>query len=222
MDLLAGLSAEDRRQVLAAGRHRRFAAGEVLFHQGDPADSFFLVERGRVAVRASTPMGESVTLVVIGRGEVVGELALLEDGGRRSATVAALELTEVWSFQREVFHELRRTCPGANEFLLRTLAADVRRLSGLLLDALYLPVRTRVLRRLADLETQYRTGTPPTAIPLTQDRVASLAGASRVAVNQVLRAAAADGIVELRRGKIIILDPDALRRAGRSADVGDR
>ncbi len=215
MDLLASLSAEDHRRVLASAARRRFAAREVLFHEGDPGDTFLLIDTGRVAVRASTPMGEVVTMVVLGAGDTIGELALLDDGGRRTATVVALEPTEVWSFQRETFHALRHACAGADDFLLATLAADVRRLSALLLEALYLPVEARVLRRLVDLERVYREPGRQTQLPLTQDDVASLAGASRATVNRVLRAAEAAGIVRLQRGRITIIDPAALARKAR-------
>jgi CRP/FNR family transcriptional regulator, cyclic AMP receptor protein len=210
--LLSDMSEQDRREVLDSGRVRRFAAREVVFHEGDPADTFLLIEAGRLAVRAVSPAGDTVTFGVFGPGEVVGELALIDDGGRRSATVVALEATEVRSFTAATFHRLRRTNSGADAFVLRTLAADVRRLSGLLLDALYLPVETRVLRRLADLEPRYRRGTTgPTAVPLTQDELASLAGASRATVNRVLRGAETDGLVELRRGRVLIVDPAGLR-----------
>ncbi len=214
MGLLSGMSEQDRREVLDSGRVRRFGAREVVFHEGDPADTFLLIEAGRLAVRAVSPAGDVVTFGVFGPGEVVGELALIEEGGRRSATVVALEAAEVRSFSATTFHRLRRTNAGADAFVLRTLADDVRRLSGLLLDALYLPVETRVLRRLADLEPRYRRTAGPTAVPLTQDELASLAGASRATVNRVLRGAEEEGLVELRRGRILIVDPGGLRDRG--------
>ena len=225
VELLSGMSPEDRRQVLASGRRRRFAAREVVFHEGDPADTFLLIADGRLAVRAVTPAGDTVTFGVFGPGEVIGELALLEVGARRSATVVALEATDVWSFPAATFHRLRKTNAGADAFVLKTLATDVRRLSGLLLEALHLPVETRILRRLADLELRYRPGggaapapsatTPgPTEVPLTQDEIGSLAGASRATVNRVLRAAEADGVVALRRGRVVVLNPRELKRRG--------
>ena len=210
--LLAGLSADERSQVLAGGRARRFAAREVLFHEGDPGDTFHLLMAGRVAVRVHTPMGDVATLAVLGAGDVVGELAVLNPTGRRTATVVALERTETLAFQHEVLDRLRRTCPAADRFLLETMATAIRRTSAMLLDALYVPSDRRVLRRLVDLEDRYRGPGPTTEIPLTQEEVATLAGASRATVNQVLRAAQADGYVRLRRGRIAILDGVALRR----------
>ena len=137
---------------------------------------------------------------------------MLNPTGRRTATVVALERTETLAFQYEVLDRLRRTCPAADRFLLETMATAIRRTSATLLDALYVPSDQRVLRRLADLEDQYRGPGPTTEIPLTQEEVATLAGASRATVNQVLRGAQADGYVRLRRRRIAILDRVALRR----------
>ncbi|GLZ46418.1 Crp/Fnr family transcriptional regulator [Actinomycetospora sp. NBRC 106375] len=214
MELLGDLPPEDRRQILAGGRRRRFAAREVLFHEGDPADSFLLLDTGRVAIRASTPVGDIVTFAVLGPGDVLGELALIGGDARRSATVVALEDVEAWAFTADTFHRLRREVPGAEAFFLQTLADDVRRLSGLLLEALYLPVEARVLRRVIDLERTYRRGPPPTDVPLNQDTLASLAGSSRATVNKVLRAAEDAGLVSLRRGGVVVNDPDALAHRG--------
>lgn len=223
MQLLSGMSDDDRRRVLASGRRRRFAAREVVFHAGDPADSFLLIESGRLAVRATSPAGDVVTFGVFGPGDVVGELALIEAGARRSASVVALEATQVWSFSAALFHRLRRANVSADAFVLHTMAETIRRLSGLLLEALHLPVEVRVLRRLADLERLYRADRAEddtaTSVPLTQDELGSLSGASRPTVNRVLRGAETDGIVELRRGRILVVDPEALELRARGTSA---
>ena len=74
-DLLAGLSDADRRAVAARMVRRSFRKGETLFHEGDPGDSLHLIEKGRVAIRPSTPLGEVVTLAILGPGESFGEQA---------------------------------------------------------------------------------------------------------------------------------------------------
>lgn len=169
-----------------------------------------------MAVRTSAPTGETVILVVLGPGQVVGELALLQGEARRSATVVALEATDVWSSRRDTLHMLRRERPGVDAFVLATLVADIHRLSGLLLEALFLPVETRVLHRLLVLTEEYhRPGDSPPTIPLTQDDIAGLAGASRATVNAVLRNAEQNGILRLGRGRIEVLDPGALARKAR-------
>lgn len=214
--ILAGLEEPERQRLLQLARRRTFARGEVIYHRGDPADSLHLIAKGRVAVRVTTPFGDTAVLSVLGPGDVFGELALLEAGAPRSATVAALEPTETRSLHRLDFDALRRRDGQVERVLVQALAARVRRLSDLLVEAMYVPADTRVLRRVQDLAVTYARSGEETVIPLTQDELAGLAGTSRATVNRVLRDAERRGEVELRRGRTLVLDAEALgRRAGR-------
>jgi CRP/FNR family transcriptional regulator, cyclic AMP receptor protein len=214
--ILRSLSEEDRRRVLASTRRRRFARREVLFHEGDPGDTLHLIDKGRVAVRITTPLGEVATLGVLGRGEVVGEMAVLEEGGRRGATVAALEATETLSMDRARFLELRQAHPAVDRLLVEILAAHVRRIDSQLVESLFVPVERRVMRRLLALGELYDTAeNGPVDVPFTQDELASLAGTSRATVNRVLRQVEEAGGVSLRRGHIRILDKEMVARRGR-------
>jgi CRP-like cAMP-binding protein len=192
----------------------------VLFHEGDPGDTVHLLDRGRVAVRITTPLGDVATLRVRGPGEVIGELALLGDGSsRRTATVVALERCETLALHRDQFAELRARHPSVDAFLVNVLAEEVGRLSGLLVEALHVPVDTRVLRRLVALAEAYRDpeepGDGPIEVPLTQEDLASLAGTSRATVNRVVGEAEKAGLVELRRGRVIVVDREGLVRRAR-------
>src|SRR5688500_5577583 len=153
--LLDGLPEDDRRRVLAATRRRRFGRREVLFHEGDPGDTVHLIDRGRVAVRVTTPLGDVATLNVRGTGDVVGEGARLAPKSRRTASVIALEPTETLALHGDEFAEIRRRHPSVDRFLVAILADEVQRLSSLLAEALYVPVDTRVLRRLVALGELY-------------------------------------------------------------------
>src|ERR1700759_3206163 len=95
--LLVGVPEADVASLLSVGRRRTFRRDEVVFHRGDPADAMHLVTKGRFAVRVLTPVGQAAMLAVHGPGEAFGELALLEDGARRSATVSALEPAETFA-----------------------------------------------------------------------------------------------------------------------------
>jgi CRP-like cAMP-binding protein len=212
--LLDGIPEEPRRRVLAAGRLRRFARGEVIFHEADPGDSLHLIAKGRVAIRVTTPVGEVATLAVLGPGDFFGELALLGPGSR-TATVVALEKAETVSIHRDVFETLKSEHPSVETFLTGVLGAQVRRLSGQVLEALFVPADKRVLRRLWELAKQYGDGVEGTLIPLTQEDLASVAGTSRATVNRVLGQATDAGFVEVSRGKITVVDPAMLEKRAR-------
>jgi CRP-like cAMP-binding protein len=215
--LLRSLSEEDRRQVLAAARRRRFTRREVLFHEGDPGDTLHLIDKGRVAIRITTPLGDAATVGVLGRGDVVGEMAILEEGGRRGATVMALEATETLSIDRSAFLELRRRYPGVDLFMFDVLMANVRRVNVQLMEALFVPVDRRVIRRLLSLADIYaqRDQVDGVEVALTQDDLASLAGTSRATVNRVLRQAEEAGAVSLSRGRIRVTDRALLAKRAR-------
>ena len=213
-DLLTALSADERRALLAQAHRRRFSKDEVIFHEGDPADTLHLINKGRVAVRATTPLGDSAMLRVIGPGGWFGELAVVSEGPR-NATVAALEATETLSLHRDQVQELRRTDPQVNDVLIKALVDEVRRLAAQLLEAHYVPADKRLLRRLAEVADMYAHDSEPAVIPFTQDDLAELAGTTRPTANRILGAAANNGLIALHRGRIEILDRESLIRHGR-------
>lgn len=205
-ELFRDLPEAELRRLLAVARRRRFERREVVFHRGDPADTLHLVSSGRFAVRVTTRLGDTATIGVHGPGEAFGELALVDPGSPRSTTVAALERGETFAVHRDDFRRLRREHPSVDAVLVQVLGTRLRRASDLLVEALYMPAETRVLRRIRELTELYASD----VVPLTQEDVAGLAGTSRATVNRVLRAESKRGTVDLRRGRIVIRDPDAL------------
>ena len=165
--LLGSLDEDDRRALLATTRVRRFGRGEVVVHEGDPADSLHLVESGRLAVRVTTPSGERATLNLLGPGQYFGELSLLD--GRapiRSASIVALEPSTTRTLSATAFRELRQRHRAAERFLLALLARRVEELSGRVVEVMYDGLDRRVHRRLVDLTALYDEGKPTVEIGL--------------------------------------------------------
>jgi len=210
--LLADLRPDDVRNVLSIARRRTFRRGEIVFHRDDPADSLHLIVRGRFGARVVTPLGDDVLLDVMGPGQSFGELAVLQPGSRRSATVSALEDGETRSVFRDDFVQLEREHPGVKDVLLQLLAEQLRRASDRIVEAHYVDADTRVRRRLVELADAYRSADGDAVVPLTQEDVAAMAGTSRATVNRVLRDEQQQGAVELGRGRVIVLDREALER----------
>jgi CRP/FNR family transcriptional regulator, cyclic AMP receptor protein len=209
--LLHPLSEPDQRALLARCTRQRFPRGGFIFHEGEAGDCVYLVETGTVAVRVSSPAGDVVTLDVLGPGDAFGEQALIGESSLRSATVVALERTETRRFTRAEFETLVADHPSAARVVAQMLDARLRATSQALLEALYLPAETRVLRRLSHLAALYASP----SIPLTQDDLASLAGTTRQTVNRVLGQAQEDGLVQLSRGRITVTDRSELSRRSR-------
>jgi CRP/FNR family cyclic AMP-dependent transcriptional regulator len=211
--LVSGVPEEDVRRLLSIARRRRFSRHEVVFHRDDPGDSLHLVNKGRFAIRIMTPLGDTVTIGVRGPGDSFGEMALVTEGMRRSATVAALEDAETFAVYIAEFEQLRKEHPSVNQVLIAFLAEEVRRQNELVLEALYIPVERRILRRLAELATHYEG--QDMVIPLTQEELAEMAGTTRSTVNRVLQDEQQRGTLELKRGKTIVLNAEEIARRAR-------
>jgi CRP-like cAMP-binding protein len=183
----------------------------VIFHEGDPAGALHLLDKGRVAIKLTTPVGEVGTIDVLQTGDTFGEQALVDGIGERTATVTAIEKVETLALDRHGFDHLRAMNPGVDRFLLMVLAARLQFTSRQLLDALYLPAEIRVMRCVARLHTMFCKELGDT-IPMTQADIASMAGVTRSTANRVLKHAHTDGVLAISRAHISVNDVDALRR----------
>jgi len=215
--VLRSLPDEDAKRLLRASRVNNYARRETLVSEGDSSDTFHIVLDGRVAIRVTRPSGDTAIVNILGPDSHFGEVSLLtRQEGRRTASVVALEPVRTLSIPAAVFHELRERNPRLERLVSSLLAQRVDELSAQLLEAMYDALERRVVRRLVSLTVTFGAATPlpsePTTIPLTQDELAELVGGTRPSVNQVLRRLVDDGMVELRRGRIVVTDVAALRR----------
>ena len=213
--VLAALDDETRRRLRDASQRRRFRRGEVVFHAGDAANGMHLVVSGHVSVQVTTLGGDTAILTVLGPGATFGEMALLAEEAERSATVTALDQVETLVVPRSQFLRLRATHPAMDRFLVTLLAGYIHRQDARLIEALYVPVDKRVLRRLLAMSRLYGDGAPGTVVPLTQEVLAGMAGTTRPTANQVLRSAENDGLISIGRGEVRVEDPRALARRAR-------
>jgi CRP/FNR family cyclic AMP-dependent transcriptional regulator len=211
--LFEGIAGEDVRAVLALARRSTYRRGEVVFHHHDPADAVHLVVKGRFDFRITTTHGDVVALAIRGPGETFGEIAVVT-GAERSATVSALEPGETLVLRGSELRRLARDHATVGEVLVRMLAEHVALLSERLVEAYTVDAETRVARRVLELARVYG-GSPPVTIPLIQEEIAALAGASRATVNRVLREAENRGVVKLSRGKTTLLDEGGMARLAR-------
>ena len=212
--VLSTLTPEVRDAVVSAAGRRRFRSRETLVHAGDHGETMFLIDGGHAAVRRVTEYGDDTTFAVLGPGDSFGELAMLSEGGRRSASVVALEPVSVLTISRGQLESALGGVSGVQALMVRMLGQQVHRLSAQLVEARFVPVRHRVARALLELCDQYADTGTRISLRITQDDVAGLAGATRPTVNQVLRSLESAGAIELRRGRIEVLDRELLVRHG--------
>ncbi len=120
--IFAGLEPEHREQVAAGARAGHVAAGEWLFHEGEPPDCMYVVRAGRLEVVDEV---SQTVIRELGRGDALGELALLTDS-QRSASVRAARATDVIAIDRDDFEALLESSPALSRALNRSLARQLR------------------------------------------------------------------------------------------------
>ena len=203
-------------QLRALARRRKFARGETVFHQGDPGDVLHLVEDGRFAVEVLTPLGHRMVIRLVGPGEHFGELALTSEDSTRNATLIAIEASTTLAIHRRDFEDVRKRAPAVDRLLVAALAERVKVETETAMELAFVPVDVRMYRRLLTLSGMYGPASKtsePVVLPFTQEMLAGLAGTTRATANRAIRALEKQGILELRRGAVVIHDMARLRRA---------
>ncbi len=200
------MTEEDRRFVISRARRHRYRRSEVILHEGDPGTTIHHIASGLVAIRTTTPMGDTATLTALVRGEAFGEGALFDAGHRRTASVVALAPTETLAFTRNDLIGRTLASAALESYMMEVMAATIRRLSEHLHEALYLPADQRVRRRLAALSAKVSQDGVCAEVPVTQDDLATMAGTTRSTANVVLRDLEQAGVVTRRRGRVIVHD----------------
>lgn len=188
VNIFNGLSDEEVRELSTIAKKRTFRAGEVIFHRDDPGQVLYVIKEGKVKICLISPDGQEISLVVFGKGEYFGELALL-DGLPRSADAIALERVECYTLQRTDFHNAIMKTPKIAIQVMEVLCERLRKTDQQVEDLIFLDVYGRVAKKLLELSethgTQVTEGTR-IEVRLTQQELASMVGASRESVNKVL------------------------------------
>lgn len=210
--ILNELSDEAREELAERSRSMTFKRGETLVHQGEPSSSVYYLTGGHAAVKVGTPHGDSVTVAILTIGDTFGELAHLTDREERTASVVAIDHVAARVLGFREFELLRDRFPEIDKVLLRYLARRIDNLSERLAQATYETVNRRCARRLLETALMFRSAEEDSVeIPLTQEDLGGLAGASRPTINQILGQLNDVMIVSTGRGTITVHSIERLR-----------
>lgn len=192
------------RDIAAKGGVKRFPAHTVIMHEGDEADSLFIILGGRVKIYASNASGKEVILGTQGAGEYVGELALY--GGARSASVVTLEATTCAVVAGAQLREFIVDHPDFAIHLIRRLIHRVRSLTDSVKSLALEDVYSRVIGLLAQLAPPPEGGGPRVVVErLTQQDIAERVGSSREMVSRIFKELTIGGYIDIRAGRITIV-----------------
>ena len=169
--------------IAASGETKNLQRGDVLFSEGDTPESMYIVLSGRIAIAiGNQPIdGRESVLALMERGDLFGELALL-DNGKRSAMARAIESSSVLQIPYSVVRQQLQLNPTMLWGVTKLLASRLRIMDEVLSDSVFLDVTGRTAKRLLELSS----GKDEFVLPITQEELAGMVGASRERVNKAI------------------------------------
>ncbi|HEX5778280.1 MAG TPA: Crp/Fnr family transcriptional regulator [Xanthobacteraceae bacterium] len=187
--LLSGLPEPISTELFEKARVVQLAADKVLFLEGDPGDGCYRVEEGLLKVSFISSTGGERILAILGRGAVVGELAILDELPR-SASVTAIRDSQLRFVSRQQFSLVAKSHPEIYRHITSLLAARLRDTNMAVAAASFLPLKGRVARALIDLADAFGENVGGKRIlirqKISQSDVAAMAGIARENVSRIL------------------------------------
>ena len=201
--LFSGLEAdqiETLRKVLLV---KTYPKNVYLFSEGDPSDSFYIVEKGKVNVGINDEEGREVILSVLGPGEYFGEMALL-DGEPRCAYVMTKERSKLLIISKREFENLLNANPGIMLGLLKGLQKRLREANKRIESLALMDVYGRVARLLTQIAGTPREEDVVITDKMTHQEIANMVGASREMVSRVLKDMTNEGYISIQQKRITL------------------
>jgi CRP-like cAMP-binding protein len=209
-DLFHGFDAEALAQVGAVAHLRDLRRNDVIFNEHDPPDELFVVRSGRIAMSTSSADGRESVMALMEPGDLFGEMPLF-DGGNRSAAARALEPSELIAVPYEPVERILRERPELLWGVVRLLVQRLRATNTVVADSVFLDVTGRTAKRLLELAG----AADEFVLPVTQEELAGMVGASRERVNKALSAFIRLGWLEQTERRYRITDREQLSRRAR-------
>jgi CRP/FNR family transcriptional regulator, cyclic AMP receptor protein len=210
-DFFADADPEALEAIALAGHELHLIRGDVLFNEGDPPDALYLVLRGRLAIAIANPIDRRESVVALmEHGDLFGEMGMLDDGPR-SAMARALEPTTVLSVPYDHVLKLFEDNPKLLWNVTRLLAQRIRTTDEALADSVFLDVTGRTAKRLLELAD----GSDEFTLPVTQEELAGMVGASRERVNKAIASFIRLGWLEQHDRSYLITQRDRLELRAR-------
>jgi CRP/FNR family transcriptional regulator, cyclic AMP receptor protein len=199
-DFFRDLTEDDLRFLLPTCTIRMLRRGDLLFEEGDDCSELFIVSSGLIAISKKSIDGRESVVALMERGELFGEMGML-DGLGRSAEARALEPSEVIAIPYAPVRELFEQQPALLWGTTAMLVGRLRAMDEALADSVFLDVTGRTAKRLLEIAGE----ADEFYLPVTQEELAGMVGASRERVNKAISSFIRLGWLEQadRRYKIV-------------------
>jgi CRP-like cAMP-binding protein len=187
----------------------RYGRGEIVFTEGATADRLYVVRDGRIAIAKRAYDGRESVVALMEQGDLFGEMPLF-DGQPRTAEARALEATEMVVVPYPAVRDVLEYSPSLLWGVVELLSNRLRQTDSALADSMFLDVTGRTAKRLLELAGEAEEF----VLPVTQEELAGMVGASRERVNKALSAFIRLGWLDQSDRRYRIIDrPQLAQRA---------
>ena len=216
--LFSVLRGEDMRDLADKFHVVRYRRGEVIFREGEPAERLFLIASGRVKLTIASPAGQELMIAVLGRGQIFGELAVV-DRGLREMDARASEDVTLFSLLSDQFWTVIEGRPALARRLLELMGRRLRRADQATQDLVFFDAPTRLARKLLELAEEHGSPGDDGGVRIdtrvTQEEIAQMIGVSRESANRLISSFAGRGWIDWNDGNPILHKPEQLLRRAR-------
>jgi len=214
--LFQGLGPVELNWIAQRAHRRMFSAGTNLITAEQPGEAVYIILFGTVKIHIEQADGRDVVLSIIGSGDTLGEMSLIDSAGRSASAVTLEDSLLLW-MDKGVFQQILADYQPVALNLVRILSSRVRLNNELIQALATLDVYGRVARQLLAFAEKYgESGEGESVlipIHLTQGEMADLVGASRKRVNQVMVFFREQELISLNTsGKLVVMDRAALAK----------
>jgi len=220
LPLFSGLTPSELAFLAQRTVTRRYAAGELVFGEGEPCKGLYAVESGRVRIFKSSAGGREQVLSIDGPGSSIAELPVF-DGGAYPASAIALEDTTLLFVGKQDFQELCLAHPQVGLKVLRVVGARLRRLVGLIEELSFTTVRHRLASYLLSLAQKSARRGPEgirVSLPVNHQELAAQIGTVRELVSRNLSRMQAEGLLKTNGREVTLCNLKALEEETRKGE----
>ena len=201
-----GLDLTTLRAVASVAVRQKYEEGQIVFMDGEPCLGLYLVQDGWLKGYKLSPTGREQVIRFLGPGDAFNEVGVLAEG-KNLVTVQTLEPSTVWVIQREALLQLMEAFPQLCRLISQNLAKRVYHLMSLIEDLSLRTVEGRLARLLLDQSSEGIINHQRWA---TQAEIAAQLGSVPGVINRILHSLADEGLIQIERHRIYILNRQGL------------
>jgi len=210
VEFFEGFEGEALDELVAAAETRSYSRNDIVFTEGDTAAELFVVESGRIAIANKSDDGRESVVALMERGDLFGEMPLF-DRLARSAEARALEPSTATAIPYAPLRAIYEARPELLWNVVSLLATRLRSTDEQLADSVFLDVTGRTAKRLLELAGD----ADEFSLPITQEELAGMVGASRERVNKAIASFVRLGWIEQAERRYRITNREQLSRRSR-------